>query len=198
MDIGYARVSTLDQNPGLQLDALARAGCAPIFEERVTGVAKSRLVRDQALAQLRAGDTLTVWALDRLGRSTSETLAIVRGLDEHGIRFRCLTQPVDTSSAMGKMFIGFLAVMAEFERELLRERVLAGKPRAATPEGRPCSGSSATTRRSTRSRRPWYVKRAGGSWTRARPCPRSWRTGTSVISVPARRPAGGCPTCARF
>ena len=86
MDIGYARVSTLDQNPGLQLDALARAGCAPIFEERVTGVAKSRLVRDQALAQLRAGDTLTVWALDRLGRSTSETLAIVRGLDEHGIR----------------------------------------------------------------------------------------------------------------
>jgi DNA invertase Pin-like site-specific DNA recombinase len=141
MDIGYARVSTLDQNPGLQLDALARAGCAPIFEERVTGVAKSRLVRDQALAQLRAGDTLTVWALDRLGRSTSETLAIVRGLDEHGIRFRCLTQPVDTSSAMGKMFIGFLAVMAEFERELLRERVLAGKARMKA-EGRHTGGPS--------------------------------------------------------
>jgi DNA invertase Pin-like site-specific DNA recombinase len=128
-DWGYARVSTVDQNLGLQLDALARAGCDHVFEERVSGVAKKRPVRDQVLAQVLPGDRITVWALDRWGRSTSEVLSIIQDLDQRGVSFRCLTQPVDTSTPMGKMFIGFLAVMAEFERSLLQERVRAGKAR---------------------------------------------------------------------
>jgi DNA invertase Pin-like site-specific DNA recombinase len=129
MDIGYARVSTRDQNPQLQLNALEQAGCWPIFEERVSGVSKKRPVRDEALAQLKAGDTLTVWKLDRLGRSATELLDIISRLQDRGIRFRCLTQPIDTSSPTGRLFLTFLAGFAEFERELMRERVLAGKAR---------------------------------------------------------------------
>jgi DNA invertase Pin-like site-specific DNA recombinase len=136
MDYGYARVSTTDQNTGLQLDALARAGCDHIVEEHVSGVSKKRPVRDQILAQAKRGDRITVWSLDRWGRSTSEVLGILKDLDERGIAFRCLTQPVDTSTSMGKMFIGFLAVLAEFERSLLIERVKAGKARQRA-EGKP-------------------------------------------------------------
>jgi DNA invertase Pin-like site-specific DNA recombinase len=122
-------VSTTDQNPQLQLTALEAAGCWPIFEEKASGVAEHRPVRDEALAQLQVEDTLTVWKLDRLGRSVMELLEIVNDLERRGIRFRCLTQPIDTSSAAGKMFLTLLAAFAEFERELMRERVLAGKAR---------------------------------------------------------------------
>jgi DNA invertase Pin-like site-specific DNA recombinase len=128
-DVGYARVSTTDQNPQLQLNALEQAGCWPIYEEKASGVAKRRPVRDQALAQLVPGDTLTVWKLDRLGRSVAELLDIIGDLERRGIRFRCLTQPIDTTSAAGRMFLTLLATFAEFERELNRERVLAGKAR---------------------------------------------------------------------
>jgi DNA invertase Pin-like site-specific DNA recombinase len=128
-DVGYARVSTLDQDPQLQINALERAGCWPIYSEKVSGVAKVRLVRDEALRQLKARDTLTVWKLDRLGRSVSELLEIIRDLEARGIRFRCLTQPIDTSSATGRLFLTFLAGFAEFEREMIRERTLAGKAR---------------------------------------------------------------------
>ncbi len=135
VDIGYARVSTTDQNPQLQLDALERAGCWPIFEEKVSGVALRRPVRDEALAQLQPSDTLTVWKLDRLGRSATELLTIIEGLHSRGVRFRCLTQPIDTTSPLGKMFLTLLAAFAEFERELMRERVIAGKARMKA-EGR--------------------------------------------------------------
>jgi DNA invertase Pin-like site-specific DNA recombinase len=134
--VGYARVSTRDQNPQLQLDALERAGCWPIYQEHASGVAADRPVRDEALAQLQRGDTLTVWKLDRLGRSVTELLAIISDLEARGIRFRCLTQPIDTSTAAGRMFLTFLAGFAEFERELIRERTLAGKARQRA-EGRP-------------------------------------------------------------
>lgn len=134
-DVGYARVSTLDQDPGLQLDALARAGCAPIYEERVSGVSTKRPVRDQALAQLRAGDRLTVWKLDRLGRSLSELLAIVEDLTARGVQFRSLTQPIDTADPTGRLQLQLLAAFAEFEREMIRERVRAGKARMLA-EGR--------------------------------------------------------------
>jgi DNA invertase Pin-like site-specific DNA recombinase len=128
-DVGYARVSTADQNPQLQLNALEQAGCDVIFEERVSGVSKKRPVRDQVLDMVKPGDRITVWALDRWGRSTSEVLDILKDLESRDVAFRCLLQPVDTRTSMGKMFIGFLAVMAEFERSLLQERVRAGKQR---------------------------------------------------------------------
>lgn len=134
-DYGYARVSTLDQNPRLQLNALEAAGCWPIVEERVSGVATKRAVRDEVLRIVKAGDTVTCWKLDRWGRSTAELLATIEDLDQRGVRFRCLTQPLDTRSAFGKMQLTLLAAFAEFERELNRERVLAGKARMKA-EGR--------------------------------------------------------------
>jgi DNA invertase Pin-like site-specific DNA recombinase len=130
MDIGLARVSTLDQDPRLQLDALRRAGCDHIYEERASGVSTKRPVRDRALRSLGAGDTLTVWKLDRLGRSLTELNDIVTDLKERGIAFRCLTQPIDTSSSLGWMFFQLLAVFAEFERSLIVERTKAGLQRA--------------------------------------------------------------------
>jgi DNA invertase Pin-like site-specific DNA recombinase len=134
-DIGYARVSTLDQDPGLQLDALARAGCAPIYEEKVSGVAAKRPVLNQALAQLTAGDRLTVWKLDRLGRSVIFLNETIRGLADRGVGFRSLTDNIDTSSAQGRLQLNMMASFAEFERELIRERVRAGKARMLA-EGR--------------------------------------------------------------
>jgi DNA invertase Pin-like site-specific DNA recombinase len=136
MDVGLARVSTRDQNPGLQITALEQAGCAVIYEEKKSGVAKDRPVRDQILAELQSGDTLTVWKLDRLGRSLVELEEIVNDLDRRGVRFRCLTQHIDTSTAQGRLFFRLLAMFAEFEREIMRERVLAGKQRQRE-EGRP-------------------------------------------------------------
>jgi DNA invertase Pin-like site-specific DNA recombinase len=136
MDVGLARVSTLDQNPGLQLTALDRANCDAIYEEKVSGVAKARPVRDQVLTELQRGDTLTVWKLDRLGRSAVELLAIVNNLEQRGIKLRVLTQNIDTSTPVGRMFLTLLAAFAEFERELMRERVIAGKQRQRE-EGRP-------------------------------------------------------------
>jgi DNA invertase Pin-like site-specific DNA recombinase len=134
-DVGLARVSTLDQDPGLQLDALARAGCAPIYEEKVSGVAAKRLVRDQILEQLRPGDTLTVWDLSRLGRSMIEVVSIVEELDRRGVRFRTLQQPIDTTSPTGKLQLQLLAAVAEYERRMIIERVRAGKARMLA-EGR--------------------------------------------------------------
>ena len=134
-DVGLARVSTLDQDPGLQLDALARAGCAPIYEEKVSGVAAKRPVRDQILGQLRAGDTLTVWDLSRLGRSMIEVVSILEELDRKGVRFRTLQQPIDTTSPTGKLQLQLLAAVAEYERRMIIERVRAGKARMLA-EGR--------------------------------------------------------------
>jgi hypothetical protein len=101
----------------------------------VSGVSAKRPVRDQALAQLRRGDTLTVWKLDRLGRSLVELLAIIEGLDQRGVRFRSLTQPIDTTDPTGRLQLQLLAAFAEYERTMIRERVLAGKARMLN-EGR--------------------------------------------------------------
>jgi DNA invertase Pin-like site-specific DNA recombinase len=127
MDIGYARVSTQDQDPQLQINALEAADCWPIYQERVSGIAKHRPVRDEALATLKRGDTLTCWKLDRLGRSVIELHAIVRDLKERGVRFRVLTQNIDTSTAMGMFFFTLLAAFAEMEREMIMERTAAGR-----------------------------------------------------------------------
>jgi DNA invertase Pin-like site-specific DNA recombinase len=128
MMYGYARVSTTDQDPELQLQALRKAGCDAIREERVSGKAGvARPIRDAVLRRLKPGDTLTIWKLDRLGRSLIELETIVSDLERRGIKFRCLTQPIDTSSPMGWMFFQMLAAFAEFERTLNSERVKAGK-----------------------------------------------------------------------
>jgi DNA invertase Pin-like site-specific DNA recombinase len=140
VDVGYARVSTLDQDLTIQLTALDEAGCHPIYQEKKSGAeGKERPVRDETLRQLERGDRLTVWKLDRLGRSIIEVLTIVKDLDRRGIGFRCLTQPIDTRSPSGRMFLGLLAVFAEFEREMILERTAAGRARRKA-EGLPHGG----------------------------------------------------------
>jgi DNA invertase Pin-like site-specific DNA recombinase len=132
MDYGYARVSTQDQDLTIQLAALEQAGIHPsrIFREKISGVAKALPVRDQVLAQLQPGDRLTVWKLDRLGRSVTEVLAIIEDLEARKIAFRCVTQPVDTSGGyMGRAFLQLLAVFSEMERSMILERTAAGKAR---------------------------------------------------------------------
>jgi DNA invertase Pin-like site-specific DNA recombinase len=126
-----ARVSTLDQDPQLQVNALERAGCWPIYEEKKSGVSKGRPVRDEVLRELRPGDTLTVWKLDRLGRNATEVVGIIRDLELRGIGFRCLTQSIDTTSASGRLQVTILAGFAEFERDMIKERTMAGKLRRA-------------------------------------------------------------------
>jgi DNA invertase Pin-like site-specific DNA recombinase len=129
MDIGLARVSRRDQNPQLQIDALNKAGCWPIYEEKVSGVSEKRPVRDEVLGQLGRGDRLTVWKLDRLGRSVIELNDIITDLRHREVSFRSLTEHIDTSTAQGWLFFQLLAAFAEFERELIIERTTAGKQR---------------------------------------------------------------------
>jgi DNA invertase Pin-like site-specific DNA recombinase len=136
---GYARVSTRDQDPQLQINALAAAGCAPIVKEHASGVAKRRPVLDQLLGQLRPGDQLVVWKLDRLGRSITFLHKVIGGLAERDVSFRSLTDSIDTSTAQGRLQLNMLASFAEFERELIKERTLAGKARMRA-EGRHTGG----------------------------------------------------------
>ena len=132
---GYARVSTLDQNPELQLDALSAAGCEKIFEDRASGVQSDRPGLAQALEWLREGDTLVVWRLDRLGRSLPQLVATVRELEERGFGFRSLTEGVDTTTASGTLVFHVFGALAQFERDLVRERTMAGLA-AARARGR--------------------------------------------------------------
>jgi DNA invertase Pin-like site-specific DNA recombinase len=138
-NVGLARVSTLDQDPGLQLDALARAGCDRIFEERVSGVSAKRPIRDQVLAQLRRGDTLTCWRLDRLGRSMIEVVGIIQDLAARRVKFRSLSDNLsidpDNANPMTTMQLQMLAMFSEYERSVIKERILAGKARMMA-EGR--------------------------------------------------------------
>ena len=126
MRIGYARVSTHDQNLDLQLAALKRAGCERVFQDFISG-AKSELPGwEQAKAALREGDTLFVWRLDRLGRSLRHLIETVTGLSERGVGFQSLTESLDTTTNGGRLVFHIFGALAEFERELIRERTLAG------------------------------------------------------------------------
>ncbi len=135
MLIGYARVSTQDQNLHLQHDALREAGCQKIFEEKTSGAAAQRQGLQQALSVLRDGDTLVVWKLDRLGRSLKHLVETVQSLQGAGIGFRSLQESLDTTSSGGKLVFHFFAALAEFERDIIRERTQAGLA-AARARGR--------------------------------------------------------------
>lgn len=132
---GYARVSTDDQNLDLQRDALARAGCSEVYEEKASGKNAERIELGHCLRALRAGDTLTVWRLDRLGRSLPDLVRIVTELEQRGVIFESITERIETGCATGKLVFHVFAALAEFERNLIRERTRAGLD-AARARGR--------------------------------------------------------------
>jgi DNA invertase Pin-like site-specific DNA recombinase len=135
MQIGYARVSTSDQNLDLQKDALQLAGCQKIFTDTASGVKAQRPGLTEALQHCRSGDTLVVWKLDRLGRSLSHLVETVRELVERGIGFKSLQESIDTTTSGGKLIFHLFASLAEFERDIIRERTNAGLS-AARARGR--------------------------------------------------------------
>ncbi len=133
--IGYARVSTRDQNLNLQRDALRTAGCDRIYEDTISGIRSKRPGLAKALDQLRDGDTLVVWKLDRLGRSVKDLLDFAGALNDQGIGFVSLTDSIDTTTASGRFFFNVMASLAQMERELMIERTQAGL-QAAREQGR--------------------------------------------------------------
>src|SRR5829696_487436 len=126
MLIGYARVSTQDQNLDLQRDALERAGCEQIFTDQVSGTKARRPGLEQALSHLREGDTLVVWRLDRLGRSLRHLIDTVTNLQEKGVGFKSLTESIDTTTSGGRLVFNIFSSLAQFETEIIKERTQAG------------------------------------------------------------------------
>ena len=126
MPIGYARVSTLDQHLDLQIDALSKAGCSRLFEDKMSGSRAERPGLAKALEMLREGDTLVVWKLDRLGRSVKHLVDLVGQLHQQGVQFKSLTDAIDTGTPSGRFFFHVMASLAEMERELTGERTRAG------------------------------------------------------------------------
>src|SRR5918999_2564644 len=124
--IGYARVSTTEQHLHLQQDALTAAGCLKIFTDTISGVKAERKGLAEALNFVRAGDTLVVWRLDRLGRSLRDLIATMTMLEGRGIGFKSLTENIDTTTSGGKLIFHIFGALAEFERNLIRERTIAG------------------------------------------------------------------------
>lgn len=135
MKIGYARVSTDDQRLDLQRDALMAAGCTRIFEDKASGSRAHRPGFDQALSHLRPGDTLVIWRLDRLGRTTHQLTSLLEELDRDNIKLQSLQEGIDPSTTLGRALLQLGAVFAEMERNLIRERTKAGLA-AARARGR--------------------------------------------------------------
>ena len=126
MLIGYARVSTQDQNLDLQTEALTKAGCKKVFDDKVSGRRAERPGLAKAMEMLREGDTLVVWKLDRLGRSVKHLVELVGELHQQGVQFKSLTDAIDTGTPSGRFFFHVMASLAEMERELTVERTRAG------------------------------------------------------------------------
>ena len=126
MKVGYARVSTNEQDTHLQIDALKAIGCELIYQEKQSGAKKDRTELQQCLKSLREDDILIVWKLDRLGRSLQHLIEVVSDLEERKIGFQSLTENIDTTSPTGKLIFHIFGSLAEFERGLIRERVKAG------------------------------------------------------------------------
>jgi len=135
MNIGYARVSTQDQNLDLQNDALKSAGCEKIYTDKMSGAKTDRPGLDEILGFIRKGDTLVVWKLDRLGRSLKHLIQVMNLLEERGIYFKSVQESLDTSTPGGKLIFHVFGALAEFERDIIRERTLAGLA-AARARGR--------------------------------------------------------------
>lgn len=140
MLIGYARVSTTDQDLALQIEALTRAGCERLFTDKASGAKTDRPGLNEALAFARAGDTLVIWKLDRLGRSIRGLIELAAGLSARNVDFRSLTDGFDTATPSGRLLFHILASVAEMERELVKERTIAGlvaaRARGGTGGGR--------------------------------------------------------------
>jgi len=126
MLIGYARVSTTDQTLALQQDALTKAGCERIFTDTASGALVERKGLEEALSHLRTGDTLVVWKLDRLGRSLKDLIARITQLQNKDIGFKSLTEQIDTTTSGGKLIFHIFGALAEFERDIIKERTKAG------------------------------------------------------------------------
>ncbi len=135
MIIGYARVSTQDQDPALQLDALAAADCEQVFHEKATGASRERPELTACLRTLRKGDTLVVYKIDRIARSLFDLLDVLRHLEHVGAMIKSITEPLDTTNAMGVFMIQVLGAVAQLERSMIRERSIAGQL-AARERGR--------------------------------------------------------------
>jgi DNA invertase Pin-like site-specific DNA recombinase len=135
-NVGYALVSTVDQDPALQLDALTKAGCAKVFEDRASGARADRPGLRASLDYVRDGDVLIVWKLDRLGRSLPHLIETVASLATRGVGFRSLTEAIDTTTSGGRLVFHLFGALSQFERDLIRERTRAGLAAAA---GRPPS-----------------------------------------------------------
>jgi DNA invertase Pin-like site-specific DNA recombinase len=133
--VGYARVSTLDQDPALQLDALIAAGCGKVFEDRASGARTDRPGLQKALDYAREGDVLIVWKLDRLGRSLPHLIETVSALEKRAVGFRSLTEAIDTTTPGGRLVFHLFGALGQFERDLIRERTRAGLA-AAEARGR--------------------------------------------------------------
>lgn len=135
MKIGYARVSTDDQNLDLQIDALKQAGCERIYTDKVSGSTTTRPEFDKMLDALRDGDVLTVWKLDRIGRSLKHLIEVIEGLHTQGVELHLITEGIDTSTPAGRMAYQMMGAVAEYERNIIKERVSAGL-KAAKARGR--------------------------------------------------------------
>ncbi|QTD44312.1 recombinase family protein [Ottowia testudinis] len=147
MKIGYARVSTQDQDNAMQLIALKEDGCKRIFEEKASGAKFDRPILWQCIESLKTGDQLVFYKLDRVARSLSDLLQILERVEKSGASIKSLTEPIDTGSAAGRLMLQILGAMAEFERSLIRERSIAGQREARARGkqfGRPLSVDEAT------------------------------------------------------
>jgi DNA invertase Pin-like site-specific DNA recombinase len=156
MLIGYARVSTQDQTLNLQQDALEKAGCAKLFTDTASGAKAERTGLEEALSYVRAGDTLVVWRLDRLGRSLKDLIEKLTELHNRNIGFKSLTENIDTTTPGGKLIFHIFGALAEFERDLIKERTNAGL-QAARSRGRKGGRPQVLTERQAAMARALYA-----------------------------------------
>ncbi|WP_207424126.1 recombinase family protein [Desertivirga brevis] len=156
MQIGYVRVSKNEQNLDLQVEALKKAGCEQIFKEKISGAEKERPQYLKMIEGLRKGDTVTVWRIDRLGRTTLELIKLMVEFREKGIEFKSIVEGIDTSTSMGRIWYMLSSIFAENEREIIRERTKAGlasakargrvggRPKGLTEDAKKLAGTAAT------------------------------------------------------